>query len=127
MAIKFSVIEKGQPGVTGGKSKKYYASTQAMGEINIRELTALIEERSTLNSPVVLSTLWVLVEVLIEKLREGYIVRLDELGSFRISISSAAAAKPQEVTDKTIKKARVLFHPSPQLKQMLKSLTFKKQ
>ena len=33
MAIKFSVIQRGQPGIVGGGEKKYYASSQASGEL----------------------------------------------------------------------------------------------
>ncbi len=39
MAIKFKVIEKGQPEVADGGVKKYYASNQSGGEITLAKLT----------------------------------------------------------------------------------------
>ena len=40
MAIKFKVIEKGQPGVKGGGEKKFYASANITGEKTLAGLHA---------------------------------------------------------------------------------------
>ena len=44
MAIKFKVVERGQPGFPGGGEKKFYASTVMAGELSLAELTKAIEK-----------------------------------------------------------------------------------
>lgn len=44
MAIKFKVIERGQPGVAGGGKKKFYANAVTAGELSLTELTKAIEK-----------------------------------------------------------------------------------
>lgn len=44
MSIKFKVIEKGEPGVVGGGSKKFYASANITGEKTLAGLTRDIEK-----------------------------------------------------------------------------------
>jgi len=44
MAIKFKVIERGQPGVPGGGEKKFYATAVMAGELSLAELTKAIEK-----------------------------------------------------------------------------------
>tara|TARA_B100000378_G_C17979510_1_gene390030 strand:+ start:805 stop:936 length:132 start_codon:yes stop_codon:yes gene_type:complete len=39
MSIPYHVIEKGQPGVAGGGTRKFYAQTISTGEVNIEEIT----------------------------------------------------------------------------------------
>lgn len=44
MAVKFNVIERGEPGVVGGGVKKFYASPNMSGEITLAGLTKAIEK-----------------------------------------------------------------------------------
>jgi hypothetical protein len=49
MAIKYKVIKRGQPGVTGGGEQKYYASAKVTGTETHEDLTELIELSSTVS------------------------------------------------------------------------------
>ena len=49
MSIKFKVIERGQPGVTGGGTKQFYASAKVNGEQTLEGLTRSIEKISTVS------------------------------------------------------------------------------
>jgi hypothetical protein len=53
-------------------------------------------------------------------------VRLGELGSLRISISSNAEDTEDKVSENSIKGAKALFTPSTMLKEMFKILKYKK-
>ncbi|MFV0268120.1 MAG: HU family DNA-binding protein [Draconibacterium sp.] len=86
MAIKFKVIEKGQPGVAGGGVKKYYASAQTTGDMTLPKLTASIEKVSTVSGADIRAVLYAMVDVMKSALADGQIVRLGDLGSLRISI-----------------------------------------
>lgn len=126
MAVKYKVIERGQPGVEGGGVKKHYASSVTNGELTLEKLTKRIEQNSTVGGADIRAVLYSLVEVMQHGLEEGSIVRLGDLGSLRISISSNGEATAEEVTSHSIKNARCIFNPSKALKNMLKTLEYEK-
>ena len=59
-------------------------------------------------------------------LADGRIVRLDALGSMQVSLSSEGFETEEEVSGAAIRSGRVLFRPGPKLRNMLKTLSFKK-
>lgn len=126
MAIKFKVVQKGQPGVAGGGKKKYYASPNMSGEVALSEITQSLEKRSTVNGADIRAVLYGLSDVTKEALKNGEIVRLDGIGSLRVSFSSEGKLKEEEVTIHSIKDARIIFTPSKELKEMLSTLTYEK-
>jgi predicted histone-like DNA-binding protein len=127
MAIKFKVIEKGQPGVTGGGVKKHYASANMSGEMTLDGLTKFIEKISTVSGADIRAVLYALVDVMQDALANGQIVRLGELGSLRVSISSEGKENADEVNAAAIKAARVVFTPGKNIKTMLNNLTYSKE
>ena len=126
MKVKFNVIEKGQPGVVGGGEKKFYASAKMDGEVTLAGLTKSIEKISTVSGADIRAVLYGLVDVMVDTLADGKIVRLGELGSLRISISSEGKDKAEEVNADSIKSARVIFTPGKQIKDMLCLLEYQK-
>jgi len=126
MAIKFKVIERGQPGVVGGGEKKYYASANITGEKTLAGLTRDIEKISTVSGADIRAVLYAMVDVMQTSLSEGQIVRLGELGSLRVNISSEGKATEKEVTANSVKGAKVVFTPGKGLKDMLLTLSYEK-
>ncbi|RIJ49527.1 DNA-binding protein [Maribellus luteus] len=126
MAIKFKVIEKGQPGVAGGGVKKYYASAQTTGDMTLPKLTASIEKVSTVSGADIRAVLYAMVDVMKSALADGQIVRLGDLGSLRISIASNGEETPEKVSAKSVKSARTVFSPGVELKNQLKMLKYEK-
>ena len=49
MAIKYKLIEKGEPGVVGGGTKKWYANIVTDGEETVDDLVKAIEKFSALS------------------------------------------------------------------------------
>jgi len=126
MAIKFNVIERGEPGVTGGGTKKFYANTITSGEKDIDQLTKSIEKISTVSGADIRAVLYSLVEVAADELSNGNIVRLGDLGYMRVSIGSNGYATADEVKTTAIKSNKVIFTPGKKLKEMQKLLTYQK-
>ncbi|WP_018676627.1 HU family DNA-binding protein [Riemerella columbina] len=126
MPIKYKVIQKGQPGVAGGGEKKYYASANVVSEKTLAGLTKDIEKISTVSGADIRAVLYALVDVMQASLADGQIIRLGELGSMRVSISSEGKAKEEEVTSAAIKNAKVVFTPGSDLKKMLATLSYEK-
>ena len=126
MAIKYKALERGEPGVAGGGNKQWYASTITQGERDIDQLTKSIEKISTVSGADIRGVLYALVDVITDDLGNGLIVRLGDLGSMRVSLGSDGVATAEEVTASIIRDARTIFTPGAKLKNMLKTLEYKK-
>lgn len=126
MSIKFKAIQKGQPGVSGGGNKKYYASAVTDGIVDLDDLTNLIEKISTVSGADIRAVLYAMVDVMVDNLEDSRIVRLGDLGSLRTSISSEGCDTEDEVSASIIKSARVIFNPGTKIKKMLKSADYSK-
>lgn len=126
MPIKFKVIERGQPGVAGGGEKKFYASAVTDGELTLAGLTKAIEKSCTVNGADVRAVLYALVDTAIDSLADGKIIRLGDLGSLRMSLSSEGKTKAEDVNANTIKGSSVIFTPGPKIKEMINSAKYQK-
>jgi len=127
MSIRFKVIQRGQPGVVGGGVKKYYAIPSLNGEMTLAELTKAIEKLCTVTGADIRAVLYALVDVAIDRLSNGTIVRLGELGSLRMSFNAEGKSSWDLVNAATIKKANVIFTPGPRVKEMLANVKFEKE
>jgi predicted histone-like DNA-binding protein len=125
--IKFKVVEKGEPGVTGGGEKKYYAQAVRKGVYTLEKLSREVAYKSTMSEGDVTGVLITLVETMGTFLEEGYQVELGHLGSLRVSINSRGEATPEEVSAASVRKARILFRPGERIRKMLSSIKFVKQ
>jgi predicted histone-like DNA-binding protein len=126
MSIKFNVIQRGEPGVTGGGVKKFYASAFMNGEETIESLTKNIEKVCTVHGADIRAVLYALVDVIKEDLSAGRIVRLGDLGSLRVGLSSVGKETAEDLTSHDITDTRTIFTPGAVLKEMLKNLHFQK-
>ncbi len=126
MSIKFKAIQKGEPGVIGGGEKKWYASPVLDGEMSLEKMTKSIEKICTVSGADIRAVLYAMVDVSIEELGEGSIVRLGELGSLRPTLKSKGVAQKADVDRSVIKSANVLFTPGTRIKEMLSATKFNK-
>lgn len=126
MPVPYKVIQRGEPGVPGGGTKKYYARSVSKGVKDIDDLTQSIEKISTVSGADIRAVLYSLVDVISGHLSDGYIVRLGDLGSMRISISSDGFDTAEEVNNNAIRRAKILFSPESKLQNTLATLRYKK-
>ena len=126
MAIKIKAVEKGQPGVVGGGEKKFYANPVMDGELTLAGLTKAIEKICTVSGADIRAVLYALVDVAVDSLADGTIVRLGDLGSLRVTLSSEGKATEKEVKADCIKSTSVIFTPGTRIKEMLSAAKFEK-
>lgn len=126
MSIRYRIVQRGQPGVVGGGTQKYYAQAVSTGELGLEELTAVIERMCTVNGADIRAVLYALVTAMQDGLAKGEIVRLEDLGSLRVGVHSSGYTTPQEVDSHAIEESHILFSPGTRLKSMLKLLQFEK-
>ena len=105
---------------------KYYGHVQASGDIDIREMSERIQATCTVHKSDVFAVLVALEDVITEALKGGEIVRLGDLGTLQIGISSKGAVTEEDFSDALIHKARINFRPGSALMGALTNLTFAK-
>jgi len=106
--------------------EKYYLTTISQGSIDLKRMAERIAYQSTLTPGDCYNVLSALEKNVIEELSEGRIVRLGELGTFRISISSEGKETSKELNPAVIRKARILYRPAESMRAMLRNLKFRK-
>ncbi|GGG56280.1 HU family DNA-binding protein [Epilithonimonas arachidiradicis] len=127
MSIKYTVVERGEPGVTGGGKKKWYAQVQYDGEMTVDDLVAEIEKFSALSEADIRGVIIALENVIHKELVNGKIIRLDKLGSFYPSLSSSGADSEKDFSVSYIKGAKVNYRPGKRITDSLTTATFSKK
>jgi predicted histone-like DNA-binding protein len=122
MAVKLRKIMKKNP--QDLTQAKWYLTQEKTGNVGIKEIAKEIEGRSALSLGDVQSVLSNMVEILPLFLKLGQSVNLEGFGSFRISVSSEGADKPEDLNARHIKGVKLLFLPSNDLKRNLEGITF---
>ena len=124
-SVTYSVVPRINPRDKEAPAK-YYAQAQARGDVNIREMATRIQSTCTVTKADVYAVLVALEDVIVEALQNGEIVRLGELGTFQVGISSKGAVTSEDYDPSFIKKARINFRPGISLAGMLESLSYSK-
>ena len=103
---------------------KYYGHVQASGDIDLREMAERIQQTCTVHKSDVFAVLVALEDIITDALRGGEIVRLGDLGTLHIGISSKGAVTEEDYSDSLIKKTRINFRPGSAIVGVLDNLTF---
>lgn len=127
MPIKYRLLEKGEPGVAGGGTKKWYASVVTDGEVSIDELVKSIEKFSALSEADIRGVIIALENVIQDALANSKIVRLEKLGSLYPSLSSEGVNSKSEFVAKThIRRTKVNYRPGKRISDTLSNAGFQR-
>ena len=124
-SVTYSVVPRRNPRDKDA-SPKYYAQAQASGDVSIREMSERIQQSCTVHKADVHAVLVALEDTMIDALKGGEIVRLGDLGTFQIGISSKGAVTEEDYDVSLITKARINFRPGLALAGILSGLSYKK-
>ena len=115
MSVSYSVSARKNP-AKPQEAPKFYAQVQATDECTFDVLTRAAAKAVMDN----------VMNIAKEKLASGQIVRINDLGSFRLAISTEGVVSADKFTAANIKKARIVFVPCKELKDICKTLSYKK-
>lgn len=124
--VTYSVVGRVNPADRESGEVKYYAQSQARGEMGIREISERIHQMCTVTRADVMAVLTGLEEIVSEGLQGGEIVRLGELGSLQLSLSGQGSDTEDTYSDSLIEKVRVLFRPGLLMQEAINNLAFEK-
>ena len=128
MSIKYKLVQKGQPGVVGGGTKKWYAKIVNDGEVTIDDLVREIEKFSALSEPDIRGVLVALENVIQKELSDSKIVRLEKLGSLYVALNSKGTPTEEEfVANTMIEKVNVRYRPGKRIVDAVNTIGFKKE
>ena len=125
MSIPFIILEKHNP-QKPAEPKRFYAQAKSRGSLDLREIARILGQRSTVSTADVVAVLEGLIELVPEKLMEGYLLKLGDFGTFRIGFSSKGEEKALSVKSKSISKPRINFRPGKVIREELNKAEFEK-
>lgn len=126
MSIKYKVVERGEPGVKGGGTKKWYATVANNGEIGMDEMSKRIEKFSALSEADIRGVLIAMETVAEEALSNGQIVKMGQLGTLYPALSSSGADTEKDFNASLIKSASVNYRPSKRILDAIKAAGYEK-
>jgi predicted histone-like DNA-binding protein len=118
MPIFYNKVQKVDPRNPGAPKLWYpvIKSTKLVGE---KELAKKLTEETTLNSKEAEMAVHQLFKVIPELLSTSHTVQLGEMGSFRVTAETESSTTEADVNASKIKKLRVRFIESNELKQVM--------
>ena len=123
--VNYTVVPKINPRDRESEAK-FYGNVKSSGDINIREMAERIQGSCTVTKADVYAVLVALEDVISESIQKGEIVRLMDIGTFRVGISTKGALKEEEFNEALIKKTRIIFRPGSVLQDALAHINFTK-
>ena len=98
---------------------KFYAQLKASGKTDLERLAFLVSNQSTVREGDCYAVILSLIHNIIDELKQGRTVKLDKLGTFKLSVRSEGATTIAEVTQNSIKSLHVHFLADKRLKNNL--------
>lgn len=126
MAILIKVTARKNP-LKKDDAPKFYPAVALSQEITQRQIIEQIADRSTLTGSDIKAVLDALMVVIKRNLANGSPVRLGDLGSFRPSISGKGVVDMKDCGANSVKKVRVIYTPSVEIKQAVSLYSFSKE
>ena len=123
--VKYSVIPRINPR-DRETEPKFYAQVQTSGDVSMREMCERIQQSCTVTKADVHAVLVAMEDVIVDALKGGEIIRLGDLGTLRVSLSSKGALTEKEYTSSLITKSRIIFRPGSILSEALATISYAK-
>jgi len=125
MSVEFKMIPKKNM-LSTTPDVKYYPCAISQGEINLDDLARIIASRTTMSKADCYGVVIALSDVISESLKQGKIVRIDDLGTFRLGLLGTAATSPDALGKSNIIGTKINYTPSKNIKRKMKEITYKR-
>lgn len=125
MAVSFKMVPK-KNNLVAPPETKYYPCAVNTGEVNLNQLAAIVASRSTVSRADCYGVIIALTQAIGDSLSEGRIVKIEDLGTFQITLQGLPADSAEDLGKSNIKGARIIYKPSKNMKQVVKQLTYKR-
>ena len=124
MPVQFKMVAK-QNNLASPPEVKYFPCAVSNNEVDLDNLADIISYQSTLTKADCYAVIIALTEAIGESLSNGSIVRLDSLGTFRLTLQGKGNITPDDLGKSNIIGAKVKYKPSKNINNKLKGITYK--
>ena len=124
-SVTYNVVPRRNPRNPDAPAQ-FYAAAKSRGDIDLDMMSERIEKECTLTKADIYAALVALEGTIITALQNGEIVRMGQLGTFRITLSSKSAVEKAAFEPSLIQRGRVSFRAGKGLQSMLTTLQFTK-
>jgi predicted histone-like DNA-binding protein len=121
MALKYKVISTNKPGKGLQGEKIWFPKLTGSKKIDLLGVARILAKRSTAKEIDVYAVVTGLMDIIPELLMDGYTIKLDLLGSFRLHARVETSDTAEKVTAKKIKEFRIGFTPTKDMKATLQA------
>lgn len=104
-------------------TNKYYLQVVTKEKTDLKRLAYLVANQSTVREGDCYAVIISLLHNIIDELKNGNIVKLDDLGSFQLSVSSDGVENQEDVNQNLVKDVRLRFRPDQHIKRSLNMST----
>ncbi|MDR1725127.1 MAG: HU family DNA-binding protein [Bacteroidales bacterium] len=119
-------VKKKKANLSGKTTYKYYATSSSNGVISMDQAAKEIEDNTTLSKSDVISVVTALSSLIENKIRNGYSVKLDGLGTFSLSITSEGFVDAKKCIPTKVRPSKICFRADKKLKEKVFEVTFEK-
>ncbi len=123
--MKYKLIQRANP--QKKEEKKYYPQAVKIGNVELKEIAQRIGQHSSLSRGDILSVISSFVDIIPSYLTEGYSVKLGELGTLRLSLSSTQGTVNEKEFRANYIKNKVVFTPGVNVKSAIKDISYQRQ
>ncbi len=124
MSLKFHPIERKVLAGEDAGQTKWFGQVRLSGTIYFDKLCEKIAALSTATKGDVEIVLKSLIFVLCEKLSNGNVAQVGDLGNFRVSAGSEGAIDPEEFNARMMRRPKIVFFPGKRLQRLRKEARF---
>ena len=126
MAVKYNLVEKINP-QDPQAPKKVYAQAVHPEKIGFKQLSIEIAETSTtVSDGDAYAVLITAAKLICKYLGKGYMVELEDIGTFYVNLSSEGAESEEKFHHGLIKKAKIIFKAGALFASLVKNIVFEK-
>ena len=125
MSVKYDFYLTPQPKDKQQKVR-YHARTVVESTLTNKDIALEISKRCTIRKAEAVAVMDEMSEIFLQKLSEGHAIKLEGIGTFRISAKSPAVRSKNEVRAESIKFGGVVFRPEKKLLRKLSGTKFQK-
>ena len=125
MPVKYDFFLTPQPKEKQQKVR-YHARTVVESTWTNKDIATEISKRCTINKAEAMAVMDEMAEIFLQKLGEGHAIKLEGIGTFRISAKSPSVRAKNEVRAESIKFGGVVFRAEKKLLRRLGNTKFQK-
>lgn len=125
MPVKYDFFLTPQPKEKQQKVR-YHARVVVERTLDNKDIATEISKRCTINKAEAMAVMDEMAEIFLQKLGEGHAIKLEGIGTFRISAKSPSVRAKNEVRAESIKFGGVVFRAEKKLLRRLSNTKFQK-